>query len=157
MLIYLESLAHRMGNVSETPMPSSKHPDFFCMFKAVLEIMISTYVPPSSGSRDSDIAPGDFHVTQELSREPQDPEPETWTPGSNASRCPVLNGTLQDTDFWRALEQNDPVTEENVGGTTADLQGDGFGQRNEATTSDPWLEWPSILSDWVLDPDHVPT
>jgi hypothetical protein len=151
MLIYLESLAHRMGNLSVTPIPSTKYPDFFCMFKSVLEIITPTYAPPPSSYQPADIGTGTCAVTHQDQTVPYHQEMDAQGTGPSASRCPILNGTIKDTDFWRALEQSTPISDESLGYGLADLQGNDIGR----ISMDP-SDWSTIFSDWVVDLNNIP-
>lgn len=115
----------------------------FCMFKSVLDILVPTYVPlepessdmGSEGGIGSDMTP-ESHV-------------ETGSSTGSASRCPVLNGSIQQTNFWEAL--NDPFgngsSEDNNGMQKGDISlgFDVDGLFNESQ------DWPSIFSEWVVD------
>ncbi|KAL4786987.1 hypothetical protein BJX76DRAFT_345840 [Aspergillus varians] len=123
MLIYLESLAHRMGDLSVL----MTTPDSFCMLKSVLGILVRTYTPDSS------------FVTSIPATRQEDA-------GSNSSRCPILNGSIQQTDFWRALEQSTSTSQ------------DGYVDRGlgvDDLINHP-QDWPSIFSEWVVDLNHLP-
>ncbi|KAL4871180.1 hypothetical protein BDV12DRAFT_164343 [Aspergillus spectabilis] len=150
MLIYLESLAHRMGSLSVSP----THPDIFCMFKSVLGILMPTYAPPSgsytpngnSGSGRSDLSETKGRGQGQSSNQ----DTGTRRVSSATSRCPILNGSIQETDFWRAFEQNTSAIFE-------DLQG---GENMfDRTTVDDVLntppDWPSLFSEWVVDFNNV--
>ncbi|KAJ6044365.1 hypothetical protein N7499_006869 [Penicillium canescens] len=151
MLIYLESLAHRMGNLSVTPILSTKYPDFFCLFKSVLEIITPTYAPPPSSYQPADIGTGTCPVTHQDQMEPYHQEMDAQGTSPSASRCPILNGTIKDTDFWRALEQSTPISDESLGDGLADLQGNDIGQ----ISMDP-SDWSTVFSDWVVDLNNMP-
>ena len=86
----------------------------FCMFKSVLDILVPTYVPvePESSVSGSEAGTGS-DVTPES-------QVETNSTGS-ASRCPVLNGSIQQTNFWEAL--NEPFGNGGSGDCNGDAEG----------------------------------
>jgi hypothetical protein len=156
MLIYLESLAHRMGNLSVTPIPSTQYPDFFCLFKSVLEIITPTYAPPPSGYQPADIGTGTCPVTHQNQTEPYHREMDAQGAVRSASRCPILNGTIKDTDFWRAFEQSTPISDESAGDGPANLQGNDVGQISMEDVLDVPSDWSTFFSDWVVDLNNMP-
>lgn len=139
MRIYLESLSHRLARISVSSV--RRYPDVFCMFKSVLDILVPTYVPvePESSVSGSEAGTGS-DVTPES-------QVETNSTGS-ASRCPVLNGSIQQTNFWEAL--NEPFGNGGSGDCNGMQKGDMLGFDVDGLFSDS-RDWPSIFSEWVVD------
>ncbi|KAL3463728.1 hypothetical protein BJX64DRAFT_256771 [Aspergillus heterothallicus] len=162
ILIYLESMTHRMGTLSASS-SATACPDTFCMFKSVLGILMQTFAP-SITSADSLSLNQATPSSETPTQSEQDPNPGTRSQSSSAaiSRCPVMNGSIQQTDYWRALESNANTTaSHSMAQRTA---GDcGAGQREsslEGYTVDDLLQapqdWPSVFSDWVVDLGNLP-
>ncbi|OJJ07818.1 hypothetical protein ASPVEDRAFT_155585 [Aspergillus versicolor CBS 583.65] len=136
MLIYLESLTHRMGTLSVSS--SSTYPDSFYMFASVLGILVRTYTPAATCPLNT----------------PSGTEIQNGDPGMSSSRCPVLNGSIQETDFWRALERNAPVSGsyENTGNGEGNVPG---GLDLSDLVNHP-QDWPSVFEEWVVDLNNLP-
>ncbi|KAL2851047.1 hypothetical protein BJY01DRAFT_209413, partial [Aspergillus pseudoustus] len=157
MLIYLESLIHRMDTLSVSS-SSTPFPDGFCMFKSVFGILVQTFAPPSTP--DTSHCTRTTTMSESLASSEQCRNPSIKNPqlsGSAISRCPVMNGTLQQTDFWRALEQNTPSSNDSPTGGCSNQQSSSL---LEGYTVDGLMEapqdWPSIFSDWVVDLGSLP-
>lgn len=111
------------------------------MFRSVLEIMLPAYTPPNKTAQHR--ASGDGSAQQGNDKGP------ALTAG--ASHCPVMNGSIQQTDFWRTLEQSDSFGEQHMEdmtdlehvNTDAALLGDGLLGDSQ--------EWSRIFSEWVND------
>ncbi|KAI9694714.1 MAG: hypothetical protein M1822_000330 [Bathelium mastoideum] len=87
----IESLCYRMTELTCTGKSQSLYdaalpPDHFFMMKSVLQIVKEVY---------------DEAVAEAL-----DNSEEEQAKRKKASRCPVLNGELMNTDFWEALEHS---------------------------------------------------
>lgn len=145
MLIYLESIIHRMGSLSAS---TTGCPDVFCMFKSVLEILIPLYTPKPSQADD--------HATHLLDVDTASSSCQTEdnvsTPGTSASRCPVVNGSIKETEFWRELGQagtwNDFDNEKPQRSQTEDTVGNELDFSCNPPQSPDWM---SIFNEWVVD------
>lgn len=108
------------------------------MFASVLGILVRTYTPAA---------------TCPLST-PSGTEVQTGDAGMRSSRCPVLNGSIQETDFWRALEQNAPAS------SSYDNMGNGEGNVPESLDLSDLVnhpqDWPSVFEEWVVDLNNLP-
>lgn len=139
-LIYLESLAHRMGSLS-VMIPG--FPDVFCMFKSILDLLIPLYAPTASNTGDQ-LSINYDHDTTSSSYQTDD---NVSTPGTSASRCPIINGSIKETDFWKELDNPglwgnfNQVAQVGEDTTSIDLDG----------VPPPSPDWPSIFSEWVVD------
>lgn len=139
MLIYLESLSHRMSRLSVTK--AGETPDVYYMFKSVLDIVLSTYTPTSGGSSS---------LTSRSSRENASlrEEPGRYVAAISSTpstRCPMVNGSIQESEFWEAMKQSDLYLEGLAGGINGeDVYTSGVGNLL-ADCGD----WPSIFSEWV--------
>ncbi|KAL4998571.1 hypothetical protein BDV10DRAFT_166854 [Aspergillus recurvatus] len=152
MLIYLESLSHRMGTLSVAEGLDSC-PDNFAMFKSVLAILLETFAPGNTLGAGLDevttlSAGAPNHHGQGLTS-----ILETQPIGSGSSRCPVMNGRIRQTDFWQALEQNTSSSDQDT--ITMGAFGDQQNNPLEEYSMDDLVEapqdWPSIFSEWVVD------
>lgn len=116
------------------------------MFKSVLGILLRTYAPAVTSTST--------------------PEIQNKNAGMSSSRCPVLNGSIQKTDYWRALERNAPTctSHKNMssGGDSEGQRGDGNGNGNglgglhiDELVNHP-QDWPSVFEEWVVDLNALP-
>lgn len=145
MLVYLESLTYRMRALSSSRVGS--HPDFFYMFHSALEIILPTYTLPENPAQhgtsddESTINP----ATREQSNE------NGPMPTAGANRCPMMNGSIQQTDFWQDLRQSDAFGEQR----TENMPEFGHFDADPALLGNPFLsdsqEWSCIFSEWVND------
>lgn len=151
-LIYLESLTHRMGALSVSSKLTC--PDAFYMFKSVLGILMRTYAPATT-------CPLTFDTSTRI------PEIPNENAGMSSSRCPILNGRIQETGFWRALERNGPglgynlhETTTNRGDMNGNSTGNGNGNGNGGLNIDDLVnhpqDWPSVFEEWVIDFNNLP-
>ncbi|PYH94501.1 hypothetical protein BO71DRAFT_419320 [Aspergillus ellipticus CBS 707.79] len=142
MLIYLESLSHRASTLSVSK--AGDHPDTFFMFKSVLDIVLSTYAPTTRTTSSQTSA-----TSGTESPETQGNGTDVVAPRTKSSRCPMMNGSIKQSEFWEAMEQSDLRYLESLG-----IEGDG---EYTGTTGIPDMEnlfddagdWPSIFSEWV--------
>lgn len=108
------------------------------MFASVLGILVRTYTPAATCPLDT----------------PSCTEIQNEDPGVRSSRCPVLNGSIQETDFWRALERNAPTS-----GSYANTSNEGGNVSRDLDISDlvnhP-QDWPSVFEEWVVDLNNLP-
>lgn len=148
MVIYLESLAHRMGKLSSSRM--GNHPDLFFMFQSILEIVSPSYSPPKdAGSRqlsDDTVTQGvvTYYPTDERVKEPVE----------GITRCPVMNGSIRRTDFWQALGQSTGSLHDDLGSL---VENDGFNMEDGMLFDnlvDESQDWSNIFSEWVNDFDR---
>ncbi|RDK47561.1 hypothetical protein M752DRAFT_260923 [Aspergillus phoenicis ATCC 13157] len=105
MLIYLESLSHRMSKLSVTK--TGDTPDVFFMFKSVLDIVMSTYAP-SSGESSSPMSMGsrgESSIGEDICRD------VAAGPPTPSTRCPMVNGSIRESEFWEAMKQSDVFLE----------------------------------------------
>lgn len=92
--LILESLCYRMHELTSTSHSNShqdehvhssadghSRPDHFLMFKSVLKILKETYEERCAAA-----------------------EQQMMDPPRHASRCPVMNGSIKDSEFWDALQ-----------------------------------------------------
>ncbi|PYI03551.1 hypothetical protein BO78DRAFT_463234 [Aspergillus sclerotiicarbonarius CBS 121057] len=141
MLIYLESLSHRMSSLSVSK--PGETPDLYFMFKSVLDIVLPTYAPPTrSTSYPQSCGTGrQSPVIEDHTR-------EVVAPPSTSSRCPMMNGSIRQSEFWEAMQQSDLYLES--------LGGGGYGE-DGCISGIPGIDglfddsgdWPSIFSEWV--------
>ncbi|RDH27187.1 hypothetical protein BDQ94DRAFT_185145 [Aspergillus welwitschiae] len=105
MLIYLESLSHRMSRLSVTK--TGDTPDVFFMFKSVLDIVLSTYAPASgeSSSSMSMGSRGKSSIGEDICRD------VAAGPPTPSTRCPMVNGSIRESEFWEAMKQSDVFLE----------------------------------------------
>ncbi|PWY73009.1 hypothetical protein BO70DRAFT_431598 [Aspergillus heteromorphus CBS 117.55] len=141
VLIYVESLSHRMWTLSVSK--PGDPPDKYFMFKSVLDIVLSTYAstttpPPSQPS-----------VTGETSSVTQSDPQEVAPPATTSSRCPMMNGSIRDSDFWQAMEQSDILYLESLGIGTNGQYAFASGAVGTDNLFDDAGDWPSIFSEWV--------
>ncbi|OOF98708.1 hypothetical protein ASPCADRAFT_394114 [Aspergillus carbonarius ITEM 5010] len=137
MLIYLESLSHRMSSLSVTK--AGETPDMFFMFKSVLDIVLPTYAPGSSSPK-SKSSREQSPVSEDSNQSVASPTPST--------RCPMMNGSIRQSEFWEAMKQSDLY----LGGL-----GNGGGGEDVCISGVPGVDslfddcgdWPSIFSEWV--------
>ncbi|KAL4789346.1 hypothetical protein BDV19DRAFT_32667 [Aspergillus venezuelensis] len=145
MMKYLESLTGRMRTISVSFAPSNSGssskasketaPDMFSMMDSILEILIKNYNLPTS----------------------------TGCPASeqrHSSRCPVLNGAIRDTEFWKTLKklENTPVdVTSEYGGrdTEAPSANSTTGLSIDHLVNHP-QDWPSVFGEWVVDLNYLP-
>ncbi|KAL2811567.1 hypothetical protein BJX63DRAFT_273809 [Aspergillus granulosus] len=155
MLLYLERLTHRMGSLSVSSRVDSC-PDGFYMFKSVLGILVQTFAtsPPcpldTSRTEASTASDDPAHHAQNANA-----NSEAQSDGSRISRCPVMNGSIRQTDFWRALEQNTPASDQDTtshSGAARDSSLEGY---TVADLLEAPQDWPSIFSEWV-DLSYLP-
>ncbi|PYH70617.1 uncharacterized protein BO88DRAFT_424180 [Aspergillus vadensis CBS 113365] len=139
MLIYLESLSHRMTRLSVTK--DGETPDIFFMFKSVLEIVLSTYAPTSgeSSSLTSTSIKGNPSVRAETGRN------VAATSSTPSTRCPMVNGSIRESEFWEAMKQSDVYLEGLANGVNGE---DVFTSGVDSLLADCG-DWPSIFSEWV--------
>ncbi|KAL4959818.1 fungal specific transcription factor domain-containing protein [Aspergillus stella-maris] len=155
MVTYLESLTDKMRTISASFSPTNSRnsskantkavPDIFSMMSSVLGILTKNYNLPTS--------PPTFRRTPT----------SAGCPGSEqrpSSRCPVLNGSIRDTEFWKTLGQleNAPVK----------ITGEHGDRDREAPCADPTKglniddlvnhpqDWPSVFGEWVVDLNFLP-
>ncbi|PWY83872.1 hypothetical protein BO94DRAFT_557697 [Aspergillus sclerotioniger CBS 115572] len=142
MLIYLESLSHRMCSLSVTKRGDT--PDLFFMFKSVLDIVLPTYAPVHGGSSA---------MREEESLREGSPEMSVPTRSATSTRCPMMNGSIRQSEFWEAMEQSD-LYFEGLGNGNGGNGGSGedmcsLGVPGVGSLFDDCGDWPSIFSEWV--------
>lgn len=139
MLIYLESLSHRMSRLSVTK--AGETPDVFFMFKSVLDIVLSTYAPTSgdSSSLTSTSRRGNALEREETGRD------VAATSSTSSTRCPMVNGSIRESEFWEAMKQSDVYLE----GLTSGVNGDDVYTSGVDSLLADCGDWPSIFSEWV--------
>ncbi|RAL08919.1 uncharacterized protein BO97DRAFT_472823 [Aspergillus homomorphus CBS 101889] len=138
MQVYLESLSHRMSTLSISKPGDT--PDTFSMFKSVLDIVLETYAAASSNSPS--VSPYDGSGTDALSTlsaEKDEPSP------TKSSRCPIMNGSIKQTEFWEAVQQSNAMC---GSGTGAGYHQAPFGAGMDKLFDDD-QDWPSLFSEWV--------
>jgi hypothetical protein len=122
--VYLESLCFRMEELTKAGKDLKSPPDIFCMFSSILRIVRDTYENMVSTILQADLS-------SQSSGTPQ---------GSHPAMCPVLNGSIMDTDYWDILNDNY---------TTEMLDGGIFGSRTVGSDLlprfDAWDAWESVL------------
>lgn len=108
------------------------------MFASVLGILVRTYTSAATCPLDT----------------PSGTDIQNEAKGMRSRRCPVLNGSIQETDFWRALEQNAPASGsyENMGNEEGNVSG---GLDLSDLVNHP-QDWPSVFEEWVVDLNHLP-
>ncbi|BCS13150.1 hypothetical protein AKAW_10916 [Aspergillus luchuensis IFO 4308] len=139
MLIYLESLSHRMSRLSVTK--AGETPDVFFMFKSVLDIVLSTYAPTSgdSSSLTSTSRRGNALEREETGRD------VAATSSTPLTRCPMVNGSIRESEFWEAMKQSDVYLE----GLTSGVNGEDVYKSGVDSLLADCGDWPSIFSEWV--------
>ncbi|RAK98745.1 Zn(II)2Cys6 transcription factor domain-containing protein [Aspergillus ibericus CBS 121593] len=141
ILIYLESLSHRMSSLSVSK--PGETPDVFFMFKSVLDIVLPTYAPPTCSSSSSS-----SYSIERLSPVSQDDNQEVTALPSPSTRCPMMNGSIRKSEFWHSMEQSDLYLAEF--GTGGDAEGVcTVGVPGVHSLFDDSGDWPSIFSEWV--------
>ncbi|OJJ73317.1 hypothetical protein ASPBRDRAFT_40982 [Aspergillus brasiliensis CBS 101740] len=141
MLIYLESLSHRMSRLSVAK--TGDTPDLFFMFKSVLDIVLSTYAPASrESSSPMSNSRGHCPVGRDTDR---DMATARSTP---ATRCPMVNGSIRESEFWEAMKQSDLYLEGLRSGPNGE-DGCTSGVPGVDSMLDDCADWPSIFSEWV--------
>jgi hypothetical protein len=134
MATYLKSLSQRMEGISAS---KGGHPDMFAMFKSVLDLLVPKYAPheiatqcpSSSQDTESVVSPTEQDGAQ--------------LPCTGSSGCPILNGSIKGTDFWRASEASrsfDGSTDSCDSGLSS---GDGLFNGSR--------DWLNVFSQWVVD------
>lgn len=96
MATYLKSLSQRMKSISASE--SGGHPDIFTMFKSVLDLLVPKYAPREIGNRSPSFSQDTGSVQSATKQESAE------LPCTGSSSCPILNGSIKGTDFWRASE-----------------------------------------------------
>ncbi|GCB23008.1 isonitrile hydratase [Aspergillus awamori] len=141
MLIYLESLSHRMSRLSVTK--TGDTPDVFFMFKSVLEIVLSTYAPASgeSSSPMSMGSRGESSIGEDICRD------VAAGPPTPSTRCPMVNGSIRESEFWEAMKQSDVFLEGLGNGNGQDMFTSGISGVDSLLGD--CADWPSIFSEWV--------
>ncbi|GKZ34465.1 hypothetical protein AbraIFM66950_004740 [Aspergillus brasiliensis] len=142
MLIYLESLSHRMSRFSVTK--TGDTPDLFFMFKSVLDIVLSKYAPISgeSSSPMSKSSRGQCPVGENTDGD------MATAPPTPSTRCPMVNGSIRESEFWEAMKQSDLYLE----GLRNAVNGEDVcmsGVPGVDSMLDDCADWPSIFSEWV--------
>ncbi|RAH55763.1 hypothetical protein BO85DRAFT_470105 [Aspergillus piperis CBS 112811] len=139
ILIYLESLSHRMSRLSVAK--AGETPDVFFMFKSVLDIVLSTYAPTSGDS--SSLAPtsrrGNALEREETGRD------VAATSSTPSTRCPMVNGSIRESEFWEAMKQSDLYLE----GLASGVNGEDVYTSGVDSLIADCGDWPSIFSEWV--------
>jgi hypothetical protein len=137
MATYLKSLSKLMGSICTSK--DGGHPDIFAMFKSVLDLLVPKYAPrgiaprcPSS-SRDRE---GVRSATEQDSMEAE-------LPCTGSSSCPILNGSIKCTDFWRASEANRCFDGSTDSCDSSLSSGDGLFNGSR--------DWLNVFSQWVVD------
>ncbi|TPR02469.1 Major Facilitator Superfamily protein [Aspergillus niger] len=141
MLIYLESLSHRMSRLSVTK--TGDTPDVFFMFKSVLDIVMSTYAP-SSGESSSPMSMGsrgESSIGEDICRD------VAAGPPTPSTRCPMVNGSIRESEFWEAMKQSDVFLEGLGNGNSQDMFTSGISGVDSLLGD--CADWPSIFSEWV--------
>ncbi|RAK89424.1 hypothetical protein BO79DRAFT_237186 [Aspergillus costaricaensis CBS 115574] len=139
MLIYLESLSHRMSRLSVTK--AGETPDVYYMFKSVLDIVLSTYTPTSGDS--SSLTSTSSRENACLREEPgQDVAATSSTP---STRCPMVNGSIRESEFWEAMKQSDLYLD----GLASGVNGEDVYTSGVGNLLADCGDWPSIFSEWV--------
>ncbi|KAL7662014.1 hypothetical protein ACMYSQ_001374 [Aspergillus niger] len=141
MLIYLESLSHRMSKLSVTK--TGDTPDVFFMFKSVLDIVMSTYAP-SSGESSSPMSMGsrgESSIGEDICRD------VAAGPPTPSTRCPMVNGSIRESEFWEAMKQSDVFLEGLGNGNSQDMFTSGISGVDSLLGD--CADWPSIFSEWV--------
>ncbi|GKZ64397.1 hypothetical protein AnigIFM50267_003866 [Aspergillus niger] len=141
MLIYLESFSHRMSRLSVTK--TGDTPDVFFMFKSVLDIVMSTYAtasgesssPMSMGSR------GESSIGEDICRD------VAAGPPTPSTRCPMVNGSIRESEFWEAMKQSDVFLEGLGNGNGQDMFTSGLSGVDSLLGD--CADWPTIFSEWV--------
>ncbi|KAL4943089.1 hypothetical protein BDV06DRAFT_221604 [Aspergillus oleicola] len=175
MLVYLKSLTNRMRNISVSS-GSDKVPDMFYMMESVLGLLVKNYAPPatlptptnSAILGNSKTAPDTVQDTTPLTdvdgertasclHTERTPDPSLNSPStSSSSRCPILNGSIQETDFWRALEENTVIDNGWDGvGTGVPCENSAGGLSIDDLMNHP-QDWPSVFGEWVVDMNCLP-
>ncbi|GKZ86297.1 hypothetical protein AnigIFM56816_001349 [Aspergillus niger] len=142
MLIYLESLSHRMSRLSVTK--TGDIPDVFFMFKSVLDIILSTYAPASgeSSSPMSMGSRGESSIGEDICRD------VAAGPPTPSTRCPMVNGSIRESEFWEAMKQSDVFLEGLGNGSNGqDMFTSGISGVDSLLGD--CADWPSIFSEWV--------
>ncbi|PYI18896.1 hypothetical protein BO99DRAFT_422775 [Aspergillus violaceofuscus CBS 115571] len=138
MQIYLESLLHRMSTLSVSK--TGDAPDIFSMFQSVLDVVLETYAVAKINSPLQS-------VSDHLGTEDTD-SPSVVETSTTSRRCPMMNGTIKQTEFWEAVQQSNTLCR---GGTEAKSSGrysGAFGAGMDGLFDDA-QDWPSLFSEWV--------
>jgi hypothetical protein len=106
ILIYFESLSHRLEKLSQSFRSPSEPPDHFLLFNSILQITSSAYLP-GSNVRPQPASQGLLSYNQGKSSKTQ-------------SRCPILNGEIRQTEYWNALKNNRIDSESGTEGLDVD-------------------------------------
>ncbi|CAK96740.1 uncharacterized protein An08g09620 [Aspergillus niger] len=142
MLIYLESLSHRMSRLSVTK--TGDTPDVFFMFKSVLDIVLSTYAPASgeSSSPMSMGSRGESSIGEDICQD------VAAGPPTPSTRCPMVNGSIRESEFWEVMKQSDLFLEGLGNGSNGqDMFTSGISGVDSLLGD--CADWPSIFSEWV--------
>ncbi|OKO95076.1 hypothetical protein PENSUB_11318 [Penicillium subrubescens] len=130
---YLKSLSQMMDSISTSN--SGGHPDIFAMFKSVLDLLVPKYAPHETGTRCSSPSQDTGSVLSATEQDNMDAE----LPCTGSSSCPILNGSIKGTDFWRASEAARCFD----GSTDSCDLGDGLFNGSQ--------DWLNVFSQWVVD------
>jgi hypothetical protein len=130
---YLKSLSQMMDSISTSN--SGGHPDIFAMFKSVLDLLVPKYAPHETGTRCSSPSQDTGSVLSATEQDSMDAE----LPCTGSSSCPILNGSIKGTDFWRASEAARCFD----GSTDSCDLGDGLFNGSQ--------DWLNVFSQWVVD------
>lgn len=137
MATYLKSLSQRMEGISTSK--GGGHPDIFAMFKSVLDLLVPKYSRREIGPR----CPSSSQDTESVLSGTEQGSIDTGLPCTGSSSCPILNGSIKGTDFWRASEATrcfDGSTDSCDSGFSP---GDGLFNGSR--------DWLNVFSQWVVD------
>ncbi|KAL4948808.1 hypothetical protein BDW69DRAFT_86737 [Aspergillus filifer] len=158
ILVYLESLTQRMRTLSVPSVSSTSDisssgikgnkeagPDMFAMMESILGILIKRY---------------------DVSTARQTSTSASCLERRSSSRCPVLNGAIRDTDFWRSLESTQMedipaaiAIGSPCGGASKTTEGSCANPTSALNVDDLVKnpqDWPSIFEEWVVDLNYLP-
>ena len=119
-------------------------PDVFFMFKSVLDIVLSTYAPASgeSSSSMSMGSRGKSSIGEDICRD------VAAGPPTPSTRCPMVNGSIRESEFWEAMKQSDVFLEGLGNGSNGqDMFTSGISGVDSLLGD--CADWPSIFSEWV--------
>lgn len=137
MATYLKSLSQRMENLSTSKREG--HPDIFAMFKSVLDLLVPKYAPPEVCPR----CPSASQLTESSPSAANHDSMAAKPSSTGSSSCPMLDGSIKETEFWRASEANRSF-DESTDSYDSDLSsGGGLFNGSE--------DWLNIFSQWVVD------
>ncbi|RAK80149.1 Zn(II)2Cys6 transcription factor domain-containing protein [Aspergillus fijiensis CBS 313.89] len=138
MRIYLESLLHRMTTLSVSKTGAT--PDIFCMFRSVLDVVLEAYaVARINSPLQSDPDPSVTEGTD---------SPSVGATSTTSRRCPMMNGSIKQTEFWEAVQQSNTLCGGVPEATSSDRYAGAFGAGMDGLFDDA-QDWPSLFSEWV--------